>query len=717
MLIARQLSLFQALLIATFSALAIIKLTDTAFMQRLEWMSYDWRMQRISDQILPPQDIAVVLVDDVSLQYMAPLVGRWPWPRSVFADLVDFISLGEPRAIIFDMLFSEEQRHSSTDEGPAHDRRLIEATGDAANVFHAMQLMVDVDEESNTPYSLRPLPEALSQRFGLPPSVLNTLTARPNNNYLIPIDGLYQAATGLGVVSVNPDADGVLRRNRLLPQYDHKLFPALSIAPLLGHGQETALRLENGRLLHRDRPVPLDEDGHFLFYQYRKFNSFSASGLLESIKAMRSGEVEKMLVDPSDFAGKYVFIGASAIGLHDLKQTPLGKQIPGVDMHASILGNMLEQRFLTPPNRLETFVTITLLSLAAAFGIMFSRRFWLQSLVPLSLGGLYLGWSLLEFQLGRVVELSAPLSVLALCSFTGFSLLLFTEGREKRKIRRMFSRYVSPAALSVMVDQHSNYADVGAGRNETVSILFSDIRGFTTLSENAAAQQIVQMLNHYFEVMTQVIHDRHGTIDKFIGDAIMAVWGAPIASETQADDAVTAALDMLAKVDEVNAWLAERELSPIAIGVGIDTGEVVLGSIGSEQKADFTVIGDSVNLASRLEGLTKAYGCPLLISESTYQSLVRPIPCRVVDLVRVKGKHNSIRVYEPLAADSPLVQYIDDYNTAFEAYLRRDWQQALARLEPLPDEPLKTLYLHRCRAYQAQDPGPDWDGIHTMTSK
>ena len=714
MILSRKHRLLHALLIAVLSSALLEAASGTTWLQRIEWISFDWRMQHLGAHRPAPENIALVLVDDASLQYMDRLVGRWPWPRSVFADLIDFINLGEPRAIIFDMLFVEHQQGA---EGAAHDRRLMDATREAGRVFHAMQLMEDNMDEGNPKAVDPPLPDNLRNRFGFH----GQPAASRYNNYLIPIDGLYQAAAGLGMVSVEPDADNVLRRSRLVSSYQGALFPALSLAPLLQPGLVPEVRLANGRISRDGRPVPLAADGSYLVNMYRGFDTYSASGLLDSIAALHAGDIDKMMLDPAAFAGKYVFIGASAVGLHDLKTTALGKPVPGVNFHASVLGNMLAGDFLLPPDRATTHLAILVLALAAALGILLTRRLWLQLSLPLALAAAYVGTSCWLFAHNQVWELVAPLAALALCAVSAYAFLLFTEGREKAKIRRMFSQYVSPAALAMMTDQFEEYTAVGAGHKETVSVLFADIRGFTSLSENNAPEAIVQMLNHYFAAMTEAIHRHHGTIDKFIGDAIMAVWGAPIKSATHADDAVRAALEMRQQLIGINAWLAQRGGAPIDIGIGINSGEVVMGSIGSALKADYTVIGDNVNLASRLEGLTKIYDCPILVSESTLYAMTQPVPARIVDMVRVKGKQHPIKIYAPITAggvsDAQARQISDRSAAAFAAYLARDWERAIAGFRELPDDPLCQALIQRCRDYQHHDPGADWDGVHTLNIK
>ncbi|MDH5694425.1 MAG: adenylate/guanylate cyclase domain-containing protein, partial [Gammaproteobacteria bacterium] len=307
-----------------------------------------------------------------------------------------------------------------------------------------------------------------------------------------------------------------------------------------------------------------------------------------------------------------------------------------------------------------------------------------------------------------------------------FSSLLLLEGREKRRFKKMMSQYLSPAVLNEVVNKHEEFAHAEVGRKENVSMLFSDIRGFTNMSEHFPAEVVVEILNHYFSQMTDAIFLTQGTIDKFIGDAIMAFWGAPIRTETHAKDATLASLEMLERLKEVKIWLKEKKYPSLSIGIGLHTGDVILGNIGSEQKLDYTIIGDNVNLASRVEGLTKNYGCEILLTESTYNALAGFIPCRKVDLVRVKGKNKPIGIYQPLvnptrAGDKEFKVaelLAQQYQEAFTYYLEKKWEQVESILKTFPEDDYPTkIILERCRSYKIEAPPDDWDGVFTMTTK
>lgn len=696
-----------------------------AVFERNEWMVFDWLLQQQRKESRAPSDIAIILIDDASLQAMDPVVGRWPWPRSVHADIIDYLTLGSPRAILFDILFSERQQ--SLAESGKQDQRLIEATQASQVTYHAAQLIQDKEDDANKTLTGKPLPSYIRQYHSLKQLSTNLLdlnTTNAVNNFLLPIDGLYQAAKGLGIVSVQKDRDGILRRIRLLQPYQQEVYPALSIAAISGTGtildydeQTSELILGNARLPYKD--------GTYLVNPYKHFNTYSMSGILSSIAMLQQGNVDQLLVDPSEFENKTVFIGASAIGLHDLKTTAIADKVPGVYLHASVLGNIETQDFIQPTSSHYTFASILLLALLTCFGVLYSRSFKAQVAIPM---GLLLCYCLLAyalFQHNYLINIISPTVTILIAWAGAYTYLLFTEEKEKTKIRRMFSQYVSPAALSVMVDQYEDYASLGVGSKETVSILFSDIRGFTVLSENNPAETVVEILNYYLSCMTNVIHQHHGTVDKFIGDAIMAIWGAPIKSSTHAIDAVQAAMEMRNKMQDVNQWLSTRNLPRLEIGIGVNTGEVILGSIGSEQKADYTVIGDNVNLASRLEGITKTYGCSIIISETTYQLIADTIPCMMVDMVRVKGKQKPIKIFTPVTDDfeltsgepQPALSAAQLSQAAFAHYMRREWEQAMNLYQSLPHPRLREIYLKRCQDYQQQLPSPDWDGAYTMTSK
>ncbi len=714
-------------LLALVLSAAFFALHQSGLFDRLERMSYDARLAWLRERTPLPDEVAVILIDDASLQAMEGITGRWPWPRAIYAELLEFFSLAPPQALVFDILFSERQNGGGLGTPLSEDdQALAQATAATPFVIHAARLLHEPDHRP------APLPPRVRERFdpahrygNASPDYYRALELPSNNRYYLPYPELLQATPALGIVDVSPDPDGVYRRIRLLHRHHDTLLPALGLAPWLERQRPPWMAVEKHRLRLPGTEIPLDDQGRYLINFYGNIPAYSFSGVMASLAKIRRGELEDLPVSPFEFEDKIVFLGASAAGLEDLKNTPLDARLPGVHLHAAVTANLLRGDFLQPTPRWSGLLLGLILIPLLVSTMALSAPAWLRLTLPLVAGGGYLAANLALFQAHLVAPLIPPLIAVILAAVGAYGQLMLTEGREKARIKRMMSQYLSPAVLETVVARPSELARAEVGSREELTILFSDIRGFTSLSERLPPERVVELLNHYFSAMTETIFRHRGTIDKFIGDAIMAFWGAPLPAQDHADQAVLTALEMHQALAKVNAWLQRRHLPAIAIGVGIHSGEVILGNIGSEHKLDYTVIGDNVNLASRLEGLTKHYATPVLISETTYHALQRPIPCRVIDLVRVKGKRHPIRIYHPLghperldpAELNRLQRLAGDWDAVMESYLARQWELTRNRLARLPDDPLKTLYLQRVNDFLRHEPAPEWDGVHTLQSK
>lgn len=705
--------------IALSAALIAGTLFLGGFFDRLEWITFDKRVALFRGQAQAHPDVAVILIDEASLKAMNPLVGRWPWPRSVYADLMEFLMLGEARAVAFDILFTESE--GADGQANANDRRLMAATRESGRTYHAFQILEDQADEGGRVRLSQSLPADFVSRFGL---TGRGFAPSRNNNYYLPQPGLYRAARGMGVVEFVPDGDGVYRRTRLLREYQGGLYPVLPLAPIL-HVLEPKDVSRQGRSLRLDDVrIPIGVDDTYLINMYGRYNNYSISGVLASIQKLRRGDAGNVLVSPAEFKDKIVFVGASAAGVEDLKTTSIASGMPGVMLHASIASNILSRDFLEAVRPGTTIVYVFMLAVFAGVGILILPRVYLKVLFPVALALGYIAWAIWRFQSNVVYDLVPPVAAITLSWLATFGYLAFTEGKDKKRVRNMLAQYVSPNILAEVVDKYEDYLRAEVGSKEHITILFSDIRGFTDVSETLPPEKVVEILNLYFAAMSDVIFKYEGTLDKFIGDALMAFWGAPIRVEDHARRAVSAALEMHQRLEEVNARLATHGHPGIHMGVGINTGDVILGNIGSEKKLDYTAIGDNVNLASRLEGLTKEYDCPVLISEYAYAALGDGMPCSIVDQVRVKGKQRPIRIYRPLAPpDAPedalrkATHVAHATEKAFKLYLGREWKQALAAYEQLPECRVRDIFIARCRNYIASAPAPGWDGVYVMATK
>jgi len=711
------------LVIGLMSGLLVMAIDWAGGFQRLEWISQDARTQLMRTDAQVHDDLALILIDESSLTALSPVLGRFPWPRSVYADLLDFLAMGNPRAVVFDVLFTEAEWQEDGDGGLSQeDEALAMATASLGNVHHALHLHKESPDEVASDALDQPLPDIIRGQHAL--ADVEGIPDLGRNTYLRPFDELLMASAGMGAVGLDSDADGVYRRVSPFFRYQDVVLPGLSTTALSNHLALDSARMDKGKLHLDDHAVPVDEDGRFGVNFYGEVPAYSFSGIIQSLQRLRRGEADQALIRPEEFEDRIVFLGGSAIGLHDIKHTPMSSRTPGVEIHLSAASNLLKGDYLRPlPASLSSFL-ILLFAVLTALGFLLSRVHY-QLILPLLLLGLNTGLAVWAFGLNLLVDMVAPATAVVMSSVACMAYVSATEGRDRRRVRKMLSQYVSPAVLAEVVDRYDEHLSAEVGSSEEMTILFSDIRGFTSISEGYPADQVVTLLNRYLSELTEAIFHHEGTLDKFIGDAIMAFWGAPIRVEDHARRAVLAGLAMQSRVRHLNTALAEEGQPLLHTGIGLHTGQVILGNIGSERKLDYTVIGDNVNLASRIEGLTSHYGCPLLISGSSYEALGEDIICALVDRVRVKGKQQAVSIWRPLAGpedDSETQKRARAVRLATEAawacYERRDWAGAIQGFEALPvEDPIRRIFLGRCSRYAEQDVPEDWDGVYRLDTK
>jgi adenylate cyclase len=354
------------------------------------------------------------------------------------------------------------------------------------------------------------------------------------------------------------------------------------------------------------------------------------------------------------------------------------------------------------------------------------RKIYLQIYLPLGLALIYLAAAVILYHFNVVIHGAVPLIFLFLAYFLSFTYISFTEGKEKRKVKNILGQYVSPAMLTqVLENSKDEYLKAEVGSKEYLTVFFSDIRGFTTISEKHPVEKVVEVLNAYLSAMVDIIFEHSGTLDKFIGDAIVAFWGAPVRFDDHPYKAVVSAIEMIQALSTLNRHNEEKGLPELKIGIGIHTDHVILGNIGSRKKLDYTVIGDGVNLTSRLEGLTKTYFSDILISQTCHGHVKDRICCRIADYVKVKGKDEPLFIYQVMGRyediDPWTRQVAEKTDRAFEFYRTQHFDEALeiyeALLETDPDDQLVRMFAQRCSAFRETPPGPDWSGCFVHTSK
>ncbi len=634
-------------------------------LERAELATYDWRVRRTAQPTAPSPDIVMVSIDDDSVRRMAGIVGRWPWPRLAHATLLDFLARAPAKLVVYDVLFTEPDLRRFTigaEEwtGTESDQALADAIRKSGNVILAADAAA---EELLDPSKALHVPLDGIPSLNLPFKAGDCVEARPQ--LIPPIDILASAARAIGHSFGVVDADGPARRMVPFVHVAGRDVPSLSVATaLLAQNLDAAaVSGSPGVLTIGSTAIPLVEQSVPDYYgastracriliPFRgpnvttdgvtTFEGRSFYDLFRSEVQLLQGE--KPDVDPSIFKDRIVIVGASASGTYDVFTTPFGTPLPGAEIHANAIDALLrartlEQFAILPGGLVATFASALTIGLA---GAVVSP--WILAGVTTAVAGAII-WSSLQWFAGGVwTPLVLPLMAVGLTFVGQLAWQYFVEGREKRQVKKLFSRYVPKDVYEQLMADPARAA-LG-GRRRRMTVLFSDVRGFTAMSEKVAPEQVVSLLNEYFSRMVRILFEHRGTLDKFVGDMVMGLFGAPLDDDDHAEHAVQAALAMTRALDELNAEWEAAGRPRLDIGIGISTGDMVAGNIGSDTIMSYTVIGDTVNLGARLESLNKDYGSRIIISEATREALKGRYDIRPLGEVVVKGKSQPVAIYE-----------------------------------------------------------------------
>lgn len=700
------------------------------FCRSLNNKIYDIMLRKVHNSITSGVPV-IVDIDEESLRDY----GQWPWPRYRTGMLLSKIGETGALAVGIDILFAEPDRSSPLviqdemnrdmgldidftglpDTMRDNDKILADTLADGPYV---LGYFFNFGEEAPTIFknSLHPVNDYLA----ITPSSVESY------RYLIEPDGvsaplpeLAEAAGRSGYFNTIPDEDGILRSVPLLMSWKDNIYPSLALATLLTALNETGITLNSSgagieSLVIGDTEIPLDRHGRLLIHYrgaHHIFQHISASDIL-------SGKI-----GAGDLSNKIVLIGTSAAGLTHLWPTPVSSGLPGIEIHATAIDNILRGDFFSRPDwapGLE-FVLIILSGLIISIMIAFSSAKWTA---PITLVGGAAMWQCgVWFLASERIFVSTLFPILSLVgNFTLLTLMKFIVSEsEKRFLRGAFSRYVSKSVVDQIADAPESLNL--EGEEKELSMLFSDIRGFTSLSEQLRPTEVIKLLQDYFTPMTTAITRNEGTLDKFIGDAIMAFWNAPLEVTEHKEKCLKAGVYMLQKLGQLNKVFKKKYGFEINIGIGVHAGIVRVGNIGTADLFDYTIIGDDVNLASRLEGLTKYYGVRIILSERMTGACPPGFKPQELDLVSVKGKNEPIRIYGLYSGhyakhpDSELPLYQE----ALEAYRARDFNESLALFSTLYDDyanrKLYQLYQGRCESFLKSPPPDDWDMVFRHTSK
>ena len=659
------------------AVVVVLALGATGALERPELWLYDWRMRWTAQPETVSNDIVLVEINEGSIQVLEPVVGRWPWPRALHALLIDYLHRGRPKAIVLDIGFWEKEREGEYPflgdriTGAQSDKALADAARRAGNVIpladavNPGQYLTDADGKPLVPSW--PAPD-----YRLGPAI----EERPVIG--LPYEELTQASAGIGHNFLALDADGPARRVPPFIRQGERYIPSLGIAAaLLALGTKADHVILDAGVLHiGDRRIPLvatrvrGENGthrtqQTMMIRYggppqtssgeRPYASFSASDLLRSQGQLMEGGTPD--VDPAQFEGKIVFVGTSAAGLHDVFQTPFAEGVmPGIQLHASVADSVLTNRFIRQAPDTSRMMAVIVAAVAIGLTAAF-LSFSVGAAIALAIAVGWTWFAVAAFRDGLWLNLFQPVLGMAVALFGGTTYRYFVEDREKRKVKRLFGRYVSKDVYNQLLE-HPDRAELGGKRRE-MSVLFSDIRGFTSVTEKGNPEELVAQLNEYFSRMVDIVFRHQGTVDKFVGDMVMALFGAPLDDPQHAEHAVAAAVEMVRELGEMNRKWVREGRPQLDIGIGVNSGEMIAGNIGSSSIMSYTVIGDNVNLGSRLESLNKDYKTRIIISDATRARLNGTYDIRPLGEVVVKGKTRPVAIFE-LKVPSPLPEVSEE---------------------------------------------------------
>jgi adenylate cyclase len=714
-----------------------------------------------------PAQVVIIDIDEEALA----AYGQWPWPRTVMAQLVENLRNYGVLVVGFDIVFAEPDRTSPRQleqtiaDMPASLREALATLGDHDDFFGqtiagGRVVLGQVGEHKDLPIDrLKPKANFGTKQTSFDAPKLPSLLRR-YNGAVLNLPQLEAGAAGIGLFSTLPDGDGIYRKVAMLERIGSSpqsavIFPALSLEMIrvaLGGADSAFVEIDEAGI----RQILLKAAGGGVFkIPTDKFGRiwvhFARYPTAQEPLYISAAKILQKTARPELLANKLAIVGTSAIGLKDIRATPINGQLPGVEMHAQVMETILSNSHLK--REVSRFWQIPFTSV--------SLSIWALELLSILGGGLLIVLlvprlnALLTFLAGGAVicglvgigwynyleqNVLVDYAYPSACIFVVFFLLTYLnymrEEAQKKQIRHAFGHYVSPALLEELADNPEKLALGGETRNLT--ILFSDIRGFTTISERFNAQELTRFINSFLTPMTNIILSNKGTVDKYMGDAIMAFWNAPLDDARHHHNACHAALAMQIAVKELNAKLAaeaeaeknaenRRHYMPIHIGVGINSGDCCVGNMGSEQRFDYSALGDDVNLASRLEGQSKTYGFDIVLGDNTHAAVADDFATIELDLIQVKGKTQPVRIHALLGGaalrdDATYQNVRKTMDALLSAYRSRKWDSAekhakkLAELhKPLTE--LARLYMSRIREYRENPPPEGWDGSYIATSK
>ena len=735
------------------AVLIIIYLAGFEYLEVMELKARDLRFQ-IRGPIKPGPEVVMAVVDEKSLDE----IGRWPWPRSKIAEVVKVLDNDGAKVIAFDIVFGEPDKNTNLEliqrikaeikrqgfynqqvsrflqnEIERADNDLILArTIKKARVPVVLGYFLRIERDKSvahiTPEQIRAQIEQLKNahytftRLSSPDVELDQTEIAQAFMPVANIPIISQAAASSGFMNMFQDIDGTVRWIPMVIRLHDKYYLPLSLQALRFYLDDAPASIYVSRVgvekvIVGNYELPTDELGRFLVNYRGPSHTFPYYSMAD-ILAKR--------FKPGTFKNKIVLAGATAVGIYDMRTTPFETNYPGLEVHANLIDSILRHDFLVRPQWTILLDLAMMIVAAVILGLVLPK---ISAMVGVVFGlGLLLaegGLNYLFFTKGIWLNLIFP-SMTIILVYTGITAFRYmTEEREKKKIKGAFQTYLHPSVVNEVL-KNPDMLKLG-GQKKVLTVLFSDIKGFTTISENMDPEALVALLNEYLTAMTDLVFKYDGLLDKYEGDAVMAVWGAPLDLPDHPLKACRTGLSMLEELDRLREkWAQENPTIPrIDIRIGLNTGVMVVGNIGSETRFDYTVIGDEVNLGSRLEGASKEYGTNIIISETTYEHVKEVMLCRELDLVAVKGKTRPVRIYELIGEKDKVppekFELVQRFTQGLRAYQRQQWDQGRKIFSQInaiyPEDGPTQLFLHRVVELKKNPPPKNWDGVFVMTTK
>ena len=711
------------------------------FLQNIEWQAYDTKLRATMPNKVDPR-IVIIDIDERTLANE----GQWPLARDRWVALLENgFDKYKLKVMGFDVLFTERDTSSGLATLDELAKGPLKNNDDFQEKLRELRPMLDYDQRfadtikkypvvlafagsndrSESLESLKlgvlPPPTFLQTSFGNRPFVSLTIDGFSGN-----LPEFQQNAAATGHMLPDIDLDGILRRVPIFVRYDGGYYDSLSVAIYRTYLDNAPMRViqrdDEGDKVNRFKevvigksaPIKMDAKGTaFIPFTGRSpmFRYISATDIMQG------------KLNPGELAGKIAIVGSSAQGLFDLRATPVGEVYPGVESHANMIAGYMDNTIRAKPlfEMTVSVIIIMFIGIPLALALVKLNPLWSTITVGVSAAA-YLGLNLYFWSQNLVLPLALPLLMILLIYLLNMAYGFFVEARSKKAITGIFGTYVPKELVDEMAKNPGAYTTKGETREMTV--LFSDVRNFTSISEGLSATELTALMNAYLTEMTKTIQSEKGTIDKYIGDAIMAFWGAPVKDAQHAEHALRSAMAMQRQLDEIAPDFIKRGWPKLAIGVGLNCGPMNVGDMGSAFRRAYTVMGDAVNLASRLESLTKEYGVGILVSEN----IVAAVPgmvYRELDRVRVKGKLEPITIYEPVGVQGKVgdtvINEVDRFHRALDRYRQQRWDEAEQTIASLSmaDTTRKVyhIYLERIAALRVNPPAKNWDGVFTFMTK